>query len=188
MPWAARTTGSAIRASATFEAPCLPGERPAVHESRTTPVSTDAGFLYFRNFLGEYVAQLRREPLGAEIVEALPRRSACGSSRRSASRSARTRRRSAQWLKQASPATRCLAFEANPYVAEKYADRLTGARRGVPPPRGRADQRPGRARHPDQRAQQGPPLDQPDGQPQPAHASPTARRPSRSSRCGSTTS
>jgi len=86
----------------------------------------DAGYLYFRNLFGEYADGFRREALGRRVQRLF--RGLClridptigleiGAHEASFS----------SWLKEASPTTRCLAFEANPYVAEKHRERVTAA-------------------------------------------------------------
>jgi len=86
----------------------------------------DAGYLYFRNLFGEYADGFQRDRLGRRVQRLF--RELClrldptigleiGAHEASFS----------SWLKEASPATRCLAFEANPYVAEKHRDRVAAA-------------------------------------------------------------
>ncbi|GAA4367858.1 FkbM family methyltransferase [Nocardioides caricicola] len=83
----------------------------------------DAGYLYFRNLFGEYAADFRRDPLRKRVhdlfLELCLRLEPTIGLEIGAHEASFS-----QWLKAASPSTRCLAFEANPHVAEKYRDRV----------------------------------------------------------------
>ncbi len=87
---------------------------------------SDSGYLYFRNFFGEHAATMRRGPLGDRVKELF--HALCLRVQPTIGLEIGAHEASfSSWLKEASPATRCLAFEANPYVFEKHVDRLTGA-------------------------------------------------------------
>lgn len=83
----------------------------------------DAGYLYWRNLLGEHAARFRRDPLGRRVQGLY--RDLCLRVRPTIGLEIGAHEATfSAWLKEASPTTRCLAFEANPYVAEKHRDRV----------------------------------------------------------------
>ena len=83
----------------------------------------DAGYLYFRNLLGTYADNFRRERLGRRVQELF--RELCLRVEPTIGLEIGAHEASfSSWLKEASPTTRCLAFEANPYVAERHGQRV----------------------------------------------------------------
>lgn len=83
----------------------------------------DAGYLYFRNLFGEYAARFQRDRLGRRVQGLF--REFCLRVQPTIGLEIGAHEASfSSWLKGASPSTRCLAFEANPYVAEKHRERV----------------------------------------------------------------
>ena len=83
----------------------------------------DAGYLYFRNLFGEYADSFQRDRLGRRVKDLF--RQLCLRVEPTIGLEIGAHEASfSSWLKEASPTTRCLAFEANPYVAEKHRDRV----------------------------------------------------------------
>jgi len=98
-----------------------------VHESRTSrdgAIHADAGFVYFRNFFDEHAKTVRRAALKDRVEELY--HALCAHVRPTIGLEIGAHEASfSSWLKETSPGTRCLAFEANPFVFKKYAERLT---------------------------------------------------------------
>jgi FkbM family methyltransferase len=83
----------------------------------------DAGYLYFRNLLGTYAANFRRGGLGRRVEELF--RELCLRVEPTIGLEIGAHEASfSSWLKEESPTTRCLAFEANPYVADQHGERV----------------------------------------------------------------
>jgi FkbM family methyltransferase len=86
---------------------------------------SDAGYLYFRNFLDEHAASMARDALQSRVEGLFYE--LCQRVRPTIGLEIGAHEASfSKWLKEASPETRCLAFEANPHVFEKHANRLAG--------------------------------------------------------------
>jgi 2-O-methyltransferase len=99
-----------------------------VDETQTAPADldrSDAGYLYFRNFFEVHTKAMARDAVQARVEDLF--HTLCHRVRPTIGIEIGAHEaRFSSGLKQFSPETRCLAFEANPYVFEKHAERLTG--------------------------------------------------------------